>query len=526
MMESKNENKEMRVLKIQINKNNKYFKILDNMSLKSKNLYNTAMYYIKNHYIATKNIHDGKENHENAINIMNDIHNWVEEYNYNAHQKNLEIMEYIKEEYNIDIIDLVFGNSDYNKYIKGYKNKLEDKDIKLKKGDKLRNLCFPQNKWYGEFIDSNILNKYLKESEEYRSMSGDCSNIMIRSMDALWKSYFNGLSEYKRNPSKYTGRPNMPRYKPRGDIGRVNFSCRRCYTIEEIKNDDKYYILKLDKSDFKDSGIEFKIPLKNKLDINKKYPIDQVRVIPNKDKYVTSYCVEIVYDIGKSDIKIENDNIVAIDVGVNRLATVCNNIGVKPFAINGLPLKSMNKQWNKDSAKYKSVLKTTNNKNWSNKLELITNHRNNYINTYMHKASTMVVRWCLEYNISKVIIGKNKGWKQECDMGKETQTFVQIPFARFIEMLEYKCKENGITVIIQEESYTSKASFIDNEYIATYGADDIKYKKRRHLRGLYTSDKGIKIHSDLNGAYNILRKYNNNFTYDNNFLHPYILNVG
>lgn len=531
IMANKKDDKEMRVLKIEIDKNNKYYHILDDMCLRAKNLYNTAMYYIKNHYVATKNIHDGKENHENAINIMNEIHEWVEEYNFNTHKNNLGIMKYVEDDYGIQSVDLNFGDSDYNKIIKEYQANLKDKGVKPKKGDKIKNLCYAKNKWYGEFIDSNILQQYLKSSDEYKSMNADCSNSIIKSLDGVWNGYFNGLTGWTKNPSIYTGMPKMPNYKPRGDIGRRTFSCRRCCTVEDIGS-NTYYNLKLDKADFKGSGIELKVPLVGKLNpnIKDKDIIAEIRVVPSSDKNVQRYIIEVVYDIRKSNKTksiITNNNTIAIDIGVNRLATVCNNIGIKPFAINGLPLKSMNKHWNKEKAKHKSIIKTTNDLEWCKKLDLITNHRNNYMRTYMHKASTLIANWCVENNISKVVIGKNKGWKQDANMGKEqNQTFVQIPFARFIEMLEYKCKERGMEVILQEESYTSKASFIDNERIGVYGKEDIVYKNRRKPRGKYTSDSGVIIHSDLNGAYNILRKYDDNFTYDNNFLHPHIIDVG
>ena len=518
-----------RVLKIQINKNSEYFNKLDELCLKAKNIYNTTLYYAKNHYIGTKNIHDGKDNHENVIEIMNDIHKWVSDYNERIHNDNLKIINYMNELYDVDIINLnTQDTKEYNLLIKNYKDMLKDKKLKVKSKDKLLSLLNIKTNWYGEILDNNILSKYMKDTNEYKSLSSDTAGSLIKSMDAVWKSYFNSLTDYTKNPSKYTGKPAMPKYKPSGDVGRSAFTNRRCYTIEEI-GEEKYYNLKLDKMDFKNSNIQFKIPLKNKMNINLSEPIAQIRVIPNKDKEPSMYCVEIVYHPISETNTNNGDGIAAIDIGVDRLATVCNNKGLKPFAINGQPLKSVNKHWNKENAKYKSILETVNNKKTSNRLDKLNTYRNNYINTYMHKASTMIVNWCIENNISKVVIGKNKGWKQNSNMGKiQNQTFVQIPFAKFISMLEYKCKDKGIETILQEESYTSKASFIDNEVIKTYGKDDedITYKKRRIHRGLYVSDNNVNIHADLNGAYNILRKYDNNFTYNNDYLHPVIKNVG
>jgi len=68
--------------------------------------------------------------------------------------------------------------------------------------------------------------------------------------------------------------------------------------------------------------------------------------------------------------------------------------------------------------------------------------------------------------------------------------------------LEYKATEQGINVIKQEESYSSKCSFLDNEPIEHHN----KYLGRRLTRGLFQSKEGIIINADVNGAYNILKK--------------------
>ena len=522
--------KDKRVLQIQIDKNSKHFDKLDELCLKAKNIYNTTLYYAKNHYIGTRNIYDGKENHENVVNIVNEFHAWIKAYNERIHNNNINIINYMNELYSIPKISLEVNTiKEYKELINNYKKTLKEHNVKVKKNDKLLYVLNVSKSWYGEILTNDILQKYMKNKEEYQALYVDTADTVIKDTVKTWTTYFKQLTDFTKHPSKYKGKPCMPNYKPRGDIGRSVCAIRKCYSIEPIDKDNEYCMLKLDKSDFSNSGIEFKVPLKNKLDMSLEQPIAQIRIIPNKDKYPTMYCIELVYKPLEEKHTNNGDGIAAIDIGVDRLATVCNNKGLKPFAINGQPLKSVNKHWNKENAKYKSILETVNNKKTSNRLDRLSTYRHNYIHTYMHKASTMIVNWCIENNISKVVIGKNKGWKQNSNMGKiQNQTFVQIPFAKFISMLEYKCKDKGIETILQEESYTSKASFIDNEVIKTYGKDDedITYKKRRIHRGLYVSDNNVNIHADLNGAYNILRKYDNNFTYNNDYLHPVIKNVG
>ena len=109
----------------------------------------------------------------------------------------------------------------------------------------------------------------------------------------------------------------------------------------------------------------------------------------------------------------------------------------------------------------------------------------------------------LQHNISKIVIGNNKGWKQDISLGKHTnQTFVSIPFSKLIQMLTYKAQQAGIDVIVVEESYTSGTSYIDNET----PVKDNYNKSRRKYRGLFVSNKGIAINADVNGAYQILKK--------------------
>jgi putative transposase len=112
-------------------------------------------------------------------------------------------------------------------------------------------------------------------------------------------------------------------------------------------------------------------------------------------------------------------------------------------------------------------------------------------------------------NANTLIVGYNKGWKQDIKMWKDDkQNFVYIPFLKFVQMLEYKCKLVGINVIIHEESYTSKTSFRYQDYIPTYNIDDHNFQPtgKRIERGLFKDKDGTIINADVNGSYNIMRK--------------------
>ena len=128
-----------------------------------------------------------------------------------------------------------------------------------------------------------------------------------------------------------------------------------------------------------------------------------------------------------------------------------------------------------------------------------------------HKASRLVIEYCLTYDIGTVIIGYNPQWKTECNLGKvNNQNFVFIPHARFIDKVKYKAQAYGIKVIVREESYTSKASALDFDAIPNYGVDEQsvkgKFSGNREKRGLYRTADGTAINADINGAVNIARK--------------------
>lgn len=209
-----------------------------------------------------------------------------------------------------------------------------------------------------------------------------------------------------------------------------------------------------------------------------------------------------VYNIDEKRCS-DNGNYVGVDIGINNLATVGGN-KINPVLINGRPLKSINQFYNKQLAKLKSRQDTCKNKNvHSSKIRKLTQKRNNKIKDYLHKASRKLVNHLVSNSVSKIVIGHNKNWKQDINLGKSNnQKFVQIPFSMFIHMVTYKSQLEGIEVIVREESYTSKCSFLDNEEIRKCET----YKGKRIKRGLFRSYDGRLINADLNGALNILRK--------------------
>ncbi|MCK9416842.1 transposase [Candidatus Dojkabacteria bacterium] len=381
---------------------------------------------------------------------------------------------------------------------------IKDNDKYYKECDEL---CFKTKNLYNsclyilrqEWIKNkvNVLSKLyhlIKTSKEYKELPAKVSSSVIIMINLNFKSFFKALESYNKYPHLFKDRPRLPRYLDKID-GRFITS----YTNQAIS---KKVFKKTNKIKLSQSNIEFKTKIDN-FEI-----IDCVRIVPKIGYYV----VELVYTIEDTP-KLENNNkYMAIDLGINNLATLTSNdINFNPMIINGKPLKSMNQFYNKKQAEISSVLEIRNNSKKSKKLNKLALKRKNKVDDYLHKSSKKIVEILKLNKINTLVIGKNDNWKQEVDLSKKTnQNFVSIPHSRFIDMLKYKCERNGINYIINEESYTSKASFINLDFIPTYKkGDNTKYEFSgyRESRGIYKikgSDK--KINADVNGSYNILRK--------------------
>ena len=214
------------------------------------------------------------------------------------------------------------------------------------------------------------------------------------------------------------------------------------------------------------------------------------RIVPSNWKYT----IELWYKVSLRDMLASNNRYASIDLWVNNLVTLVSNY-FNPLIINGRPLKSINQYYNKATSELRKT---------SYSRKKLWNRRKNKINDYLHKTSKYLVNHLVSNEIDTLVIWYNKGWKQETKLWKiNNQNFVGIPFQRLIDMLSYKCSLVGIKLEIQEESYTSKCSFLDNESIEHHE----KYLWKRLNRWLYKSSKWKIINADVNWALNILRKY-------------------
>lgn len=328
-----------------------------------------------------------------------------------------------------------------------------------------------------KYKNYNSLNKDFIQSHQidYYALPTKVSQQTMKMVDQNFKSFF-GLLKLKSKKAK------IPKYLKKQ--GRYEI----IFTIQSISQKE------LKKGFLKLSGINQKIKIRDTIT-----NIQQVRIIPKET--FNCYNIEIVYKVSEKQLKKDNKKYASIDLGINNIATVAFNCE-KPFIINGKPLKSINQYYNKKRSKLTNIK--------TRKAKLLNRKRDNKIKDYLHKASRYITNHLVYNNINTLIIGKNDGWKQEVNIGKKNnQNFVSIPFEKFIFMLQYKCNLEGINVIIREESYTSKCSFIDNEEIKKHET----YLGRRIKRGLFKTAFGKIINADLNGSLNIMRKVVGEFQY-------------
>lgn len=353
-----------------------------------------------------------------------------------------------------------------------------------------------QKKEDGSRFTHSDADKFLKrqEPELYKRHASAIAQRTTQIAGEEWSNYFKALKAYKLAPDKFQARPRTPNYARSAAttyIGRNGFS---------VKNGWIHFP--------KQSGLA---PIPTGTCVNqavnakaKDTIIAEVRLVPKGN----CYGIEVIYDLDKCHetgayCPILNKNaVLSIDIGLDNLATlVSNQPDLCPVLINGKVIKSINARYNQQCAELRSLNKGAH-------IPAKALKRKNQISDYLHKTSKYIAGYCVEHNIGTIVIGKNSQWKTGINIGRvNNQNFVSVPHAELIDQIVYKAEALGIRVILQEESYTSKASALDNDAVPVYekGISHL-FSGRRVKRGLYKASSGQKLNADVNGAVNIARK--------------------
>ena len=337
------------------------------------------------------------------------------------------------------------------------------------------------------FIPEFTLINHLKESEPFKDLPSIISQQILKKVTQNFQNFFKAIKDYNKNPEKYLGRPKLPKYK---DSKSGRFPLILNYTAFRFNKEyiTFHKVLK---------GFKVKTHLESE-----KHILREARFIPHKT-YIT---LEVVYEIKEEPLEVPTDfkYLAGIDLGIDNFSTISILKGsTNPLIINGKGLKSYNKYFNKKLAHLKSEDQLKNKRYTTKRIQRLIKKRNNYIDTWIHQASRLTANYLYENKVKAVIIGKNKNWKQNSKFSKKVnQTFIQIPFDLYIQRLTYKCQDLGIRVYIAEESYTSGTSYLDNEL----PTKDFYDKSRRIQRGLFRTNEGKLINSDVNAAFQVIKK--------------------
>ena len=342
--------------------------------------------------------------------------------------------------------------------------------------------------------------KLCKSNENYKMLQAGVSQQILKVVDRSFKSFFNLIKSAKKGEYRFHD-IKIPHYKEKGDLFNLILSTN-AITIK-----DGYLKIPLSYA-FREKYGNREIKIPTKITEN----IKEIRILPkNKGKY---FSIQYCYEIEKEEKELNKDNTLAIDIGLENLATCVTNTGTS-FIIDGRKIKSINQYWNMRMGYYQTINDKQKNNHVTERIFKLTNKRNNRVNDYIKKSARYIVNYCINNNIGTIVCGYNPSLKRNSKMGHiNNRQFTQISFGELRNQLSNLCERYGMNYMEQEESYTSTASFLDLDDIPVYNPNneiEYQFSGRRVQRGLYKSKNGRYLNADINGACNILRKSKQNF---------------
>jgi IS605 OrfB family transposase len=353
-----------------------------------------------------------------------------------------------------------------------------------------RQIYFKTHKYVKPFD----LNNELKTNPHYSALCAQAAQQVCGAVGESVKSYKGLLKLFKKGELEHC--PKFPNYRTKGGLQLI------AYPKQALgkKLVDGKVVIPLGQKVQAWFGLKnFTIQMPSNLEYS---DIREVRILPRNG----CFYAEFVYKLPEVKAEVDYAKALGIDPGIDNWLTCVSNVGTS-FIVDGKHVKSLNRWYNKQIATLKE------NKPqgfWSKKLATITEKRNRQMRDAVNKAARIVINHCLENKIGSVVFGWNKGQRQQINLGSKTnQKFVQIPTARVKERVAQLCEQYGLRFVETEESYTSKASFVDNDFLPTFSEKPEGWKEsgRRVKRGLYrTGLHNWYINADCNASGNVLRK--------------------
>ena len=352
-----------------------------------------------------------------------------------------------------------------------------------------RQLYFKAKKAIGKFD----LEKVYKANNHYKVLYSQAAQQILRTVAESFKSYYGLVKAYKAG--KITARPKIPNYRKKGGLATVS------YPKQALKLREEGIRVPLGKTCKRWFGVNsFSIPMPSNLEFK---DIRELRILPRNKCFYW----EFVYKKKTEKVELNPDNVLGIDHGLINWLTCVSNVGTS-FIVDGKHLKSMNRWYNKQVS---TIQENKPQGFWNNKLAAITEKRNRQVRDRINKAAKIVINHCLESNIGTVIFGWNQRQKDSINLGpKNNSEFVPIPTARLKDRIAQLCEEYGIAFHEVNESYTSKTSYLDGDYLPNIEGEkpkDWKPSGRRTKRGLYRTANNWYINADSNAAANLIRRF-------------------
>ena len=331
-----------------------------------------------------------------------------------------------------------------------------------------------------------VMKKFPDEYDNYRSFGhAKSAQQVLRVFQQNLRSYFAAIKDYTKNPTKYTGRPQFPKFRKSGDRFQVIFTNQSAKLDNQVVN-------------IASKTFENKLSIKLRTRFAKK--ICQVVFAPRTNYFL----VYVIYEVDDPSISQRSNKVAAIDIGLSNLATVTFSSENEPILYRS-DLTKINHDFNRVTSNYAFILKKTQNKDTSKRRKRYSEKYSGLVEDRLHKLSREIINDLSHRGVSTVIVGKNTGQK----INNKLKNFVQVPLFRLINMIKYKAELAGITFIQVNESYTSGTSFLDNELPAKEHYD----KSRRNYRGLFISNDSRRINADVNASFQIMKKIYTEFTY-------------
>jgi IS605 OrfB family transposase len=341
---------------------------------------------------------------------------------------------------------------------------------------------------YFSYVD-NASN--LKDKDNYKMLLAQTSQQILKVVDRSFRSFFHVIKEKRKG--NYNRSVSRPRFLPKeGEFILI-------FTKQNSKLVEGRFSFNLSKEFRNRHSPSFKTFSIRCPPFVTSTNLHEVRILPRYNRFE----IEYVYEPSNVKVDVDESKVLGIDIGLDNLATCANMQTGRSFIVDGRGLKSYNHRYNKRVVEYQSKVNKEGIVKRTRWLKTLDKKRYWFVNDYMNQSVNKIVKHCIENRIGTIVVGENKEWKQEIHLGKRNnQNFVQIPHGIFRYKLRSKCERIGIAYISQEESHTSKCSFLDNESIEHHD----KYLGKRPKRGYFVTSRGIVLNADTNAAANIARK--------------------